>query len=74
VVLGWLPEIPLNSQAIQLGGMFAVALHVTDGVTASAQHRPRGGQPRRVSGGSRVPGALAPHHGAAAGVVHRTEA
>jgi len=31
-LLNWLPDIYLRSQAIQLGSMFAIALHVTDGV------------------------------------------
>jgi len=33
------PQIILRSQAIQLGGMFAAALHVTDGVAAYASRR-----------------------------------
>ena len=38
-LLGWLPDIPLRSQAIQLGAMFAIALHVTEGVPAYAARR-----------------------------------
>jgi len=37
--LSWLPDIFLRSQAIQLGSMFTVALHVTDGVPAYATRR-----------------------------------
>jgi len=38
-LLSWLPEIYLRSQAVQLGGMFAIALHVTEGVPAYAERR-----------------------------------
>ncbi len=38
-LLSWLPDVPLRSQAVQLGGMFAAALHVTDGVPAYAARR-----------------------------------
>ncbi len=37
--LGWLPEIVLNSQAIQLASMILVALHVTEGVPEYADRR-----------------------------------
>ena len=38
-LLSWLPDIFLRTQAVQLGGMFAVALHVTAGVPAYAERR-----------------------------------
>jgi len=38
-LLSWLPDIYQRTQAVQLGGMFAVALHVTDGVPAYAARR-----------------------------------
>lgn len=37
--LGWLPDIYLRSQAIQLASIFRVALHVTEGVPAYAARR-----------------------------------
>lgn len=37
--LGWVPTFYLRSQAIQLGGMFAVALHLTEGAPAYAARR-----------------------------------
>jgi hypothetical protein len=38
-MLSWLPDVYQNGQAIQLGGMFAAALHVTENVPAYAARR-----------------------------------
>jgi len=38
-LLSWLPDVYLRSQAVQLGGMFAVALHVTKDIPAYASRR-----------------------------------
>ncbi|MBU1412534.1 hypothetical protein KKC22_13565, partial [Myxococcota bacterium] len=37
--LSWVPDITFDSQAIQLGSMFSVALRVTDGIPAYATRR-----------------------------------
>lgn len=38
-LLAWFPDITQNTQGVQLGGMFATALHVTESVPAYAARR-----------------------------------